>query len=674
VTVERPSSSIVEYGAWPSPLSAARLVEAPGKVGTCLAAGDDVWWDEARPSEGGRVQLVRLAADASRFDVLPDGWGARTRAHEYGGGAWVLAGGGVVFARWEDQRLYAGRSGEGPVPLTPEPSVPHGLRYADPRPSPDGRWLVCIRESHEPEAMAAHGEAVNEVVAVPLDGSAASDPSAIRILASGADFFHAPRISPDGSTLAWIEWHHPNMPWDGAELWRAPFDPLAGEVHAAGKAELVSGGPAEVTQAPEFGADGTLWFLSERSGWSNLHRLMPGAAAGAIERVGAVDAELGGPGWIFGCRWFTVLADGRVVALLVRDGFGSLALIDGAPGQAPVVLETPITDPAAVVAHADDGSVLVVGGTATAGPSPYRFRLAGSRVVGWEALAPSPEHVIEPAWIAPPEPIDFPSTGGRISHALLYRPTNPTVVPPEGAKPPLLVVIHGGPTSAARPILNLAVQYWTSRGFLVADVNYGGSTGFGPEYRRSLNGQWGVIDIEDCVAVARHLVDAGEVDAAHLAIRGGSAGGYTALAAHAFHDVFTAGASHFGVADLAALAADTHKFESRYLDTLIGPWPEARDVYDARSPIHHTDGFHQPMAVFQGLEDEVVPPAQSEMIVAALADRGVPHVYLAFEGEQHGFRQAPNIIRSLEVELWFYGRVFGFTPADPIEPPHAFGI
>jgi dipeptidyl aminopeptidase/acylaminoacyl peptidase len=364
------------------------------------------------------------------------------------------------------------------------------------------------------------------------------------------------------------------------------------------------------------------------------------------------------------------------VATLVRDGFGSVAVIDPArPDAPPVVLDTPITDPTATLDAASDGTVLVVGGTATAGSAPYRFRLDGSAVVGWEALAPPTPEVIEPEWIAAAEPLDFPSVDGRTAHALLYRPRNPSVVAPPGTKPPLLVVIHGGPTSAARPVLNMGVQFWTSRGFLVADVNYGGSTGFGPEYRRSLNGQWGVIDVEDCVAVARHLVDAGEVDPDHLAIRGGSAGGYTTLAAHAFHDVFTAGASHYGVADMAALAADTHKFESRYLDTIVGPWPAARSLYEQRSPIHHTPGFTRPMAIFQGLDDEVVPPAQSEMIVAALAEKGLPHVYLAFEGEQHGFRKAPNIIRALETELWFYGQVFGFTPAGTLAaPPEAVGF
>jgi dipeptidyl aminopeptidase/acylaminoacyl peptidase len=610
-------------------------------------------------------------------DVLPDGWNARTRAHEYGGAAWAPVGDGVVFARWDDQRLYlTAEPGDEPQPLTAAPSAAHGWRYADPQPSPDRRWLVCVRESHEPADVERHGEAVNEIVAVPLDGSAVEESDAVQVLVSGADFYHSPRLSRDGATLAWIEWRHPNMPWDGAELWRAPFDPAAGEVHAAGTAAWLSGSASEVTQAPEFGRDGTLWFLSERSGWSNLNRIPPHGGAADVEHVAPVDAELGGPGWVFGTRWIAPLADGQVVATLVRDGMGSLAVIDPSqPEDPPVVLDTPITDPAAVLDAGDDTTVVVVGGTATATSEPYRFRIDGRAVVGWEALAPPTEPIVGPEWISAAEPLDFTSAGGRVAHALVYRPTNPTVTAPPGTKPPLLVVIHGGPTAAARPTFSPAVQYWTSRGFLVADVNYGGSTGFGPAYRRSLNGQWGVIDVEDCVAVARHLVDAGEVDPDHLAIRGGSAGGYTTLAAHAFHDVFTAGASHYGVADMSALAADTHKFESRYLDTLVGPWPEARATYEERSPIHHTDGFTRPMAVFQGLDDQVVPPAQSEMIVAALAARGVPHVYLAFEGEQHGFRQAPNIIRALETELWFYGRVFGFEPADPIEsPPEAVGL
>ncbi len=667
---------VVPYGAWPSPLTAARLVEAPGRSAQIRADGDDIWWDESRPSEAGRIQLLLRTSDGTVTEVLPPGWNARNRAHEYGGGAWTPAGGEVLFTNWDDQRIYRLAPGGEPRPLTPVPSVHHGWRYADLQVSPEGRWVVCVRESHEPHDLESHGEAVNRIVALPADGSAADNPSAVRVLVSGADFYHSPRVSPDGGELAWVQWNHPNMPWDGAELWRARLDPVAGAAGPLGEAEQLSGSSTEVTQCPLYGHDGSLWFLSERSGWSNLHRLRPGGGAADVERVGPIDAELGGPPWVFGCRWFAQLASGRIVAVAVRDGFGSLVLIDPSDPEAPArVLDTPMSDPSAFVDATPDEAVLVVGGTATSAPSPYRFRLDGEQATGWELLAPPHDPVLDPSWVAAPEPLDFRSAGGRVSHALIYRPTNPSVVPPAGAKPPLLVMIHGGPTSCARPVLNPAIQYWTTRGFMVADVNYGGSTGFGPDYRRLLNGRWGEIDVEDCVAVARHLVAAGEVDPRHLAIRGGSAGGYTTLAAHAFHDVFTAGASHYGVADLSALASDTHKFESRYLDGLVGPWPEARPVYEARSPINHTEGFTRPLAIFQGLEDEVVPPEQAEMIVEALASRGVPHLYIAFEGEQHGFRQGRNIVRALEAELWFYGKVFGFTPADPIDaPPEATGL
>lgn len=676
--VERPARPTLPYGSWPSPITATAITEQPGRVTNALSADGDVIWDESRPGEGGRIQLVRRSSDGVVRDVLPEGWGARTRAHEYGGGAWVPVPGGVVFARWEDQRLYRlPVDGRGPArgvaePLTPEPTVTHGLRYADPRPTPDGRWIVCVRESHEPDIVAAHAEPVNDVVAVPIDGSATADRSAVRVLATGADFYHSPRLSPDGATLAWVQWNHPNMPWDGAELRRTPFDldRSAGPTVEPVAGELVSGGPAEFTQAPEFGRDGSLWFLSERDGWSALYRLAGSATSSSVERVGPTDAELGGPPWVFGCRWFTLLPDGRAVVVAVRDGFGGLVLVDPARPAAPAVeLETAITDPAAQLSVTRDGAILVVGGTADAGAAPYAFRLDGDRVAGWTALAPASEPLVEPAWIAPAEPLAFPMANGATAHALLYRPTNPTVTASPETKPPLLVMIHGGPTSGARPVLNLGIQFWTSRGFMVADVNYRGSTGFGPQYRHLLDGQWGVVDVQDCVAVAEHLVATGEVDPERLAIRGGSAGGYTTLAAHAFHDTFTAGASHYGVADLAALATDTHKFESRYLDGLIGPWPEAREVYEERSPIHHTDGFTQPIAFFQGLEDEVVPPAQSAAMVEALVAKGVPCLHLEFEGEQHGFRQARNIVRALEAELWFYGYVFGFTPADPIEPP-----
>jgi len=655
----------IPFGAWPSPITAAMIVDGAAAVRELRVDGDDVWWSEGRPSEGGRNQLVRRTPDGQRHGVLPDGWNARTQVHEYGGGAWTVQGGVVWFSAWADQRIHRLDVGAGqtvPHPITPEPEAPRALRYADATISPDGRWLVCVRESH-----AAGSEAVNEIVAIPADGSVAGD-GEIRVLVSGPDFVAAPRLSPDGTRLAWIQWGHPRMPWDGTELWWATVDLDDDTIEA----EVVAGGPAESIIQPEWTPGGGLVASSDRTGWWNVYRFTGGdLVLDDPEPLTPVDGEIGGPQWVFGESWSTVLPDDTIVASLTTDGLDALAVVS--PGSGRVErLETGFTGVSQLRAIGDNRFALVAGGP-TADAAPYIASVAAEGHLETERLRPPRDTGLDPARFSQPEPIEFLSSPGadgapRTAHALLYRPTNPAVVGPPDEKPPLLVLSHGGPTSAARPMLDLAKQFWTSRGFAVVDVNYGGSTGYGRPYRDRLQGTWGITDVEDCIAAARHLADQGIVDPARLAIRGGSAGGYTTLCALAFHDTFGAGASHYGVADCEALARDTHKFESRYLDGLIGPYPEAEAVYKARSPINHTEGFNCPLIVLQGLEDEVVPPAQAEMIVAALREKDIPVAYLAFEGEQHGFRQAANIVRALEAELWFYGRVFGFTPADPIEP------
>jgi dipeptidyl aminopeptidase/acylaminoacyl peptidase len=618
------------YGAWPSPITAAALVQGTAAVAEVTVDGGEVWWSESRPAEGGRVALVRRRVDGTVLDVLPAGFNTRTRVHEYGGGAWCVAGGVAWFANWDDQRIHRLDPGADPRPITPEPAVRHGLRYADLVVSGDGRELLCVRETH-----GDGDEARNEIVAVPADGE-----GDVRVLVSGPDFVSSPRRAPDGR-LAWVQWNHPDMPWDATEL--------------CVDGKVVAGGPGESVIQPEWAPDGRLYHLSDRSGWWNLYR--------DGDPLAPVEAEIGGPQWVFGSRWYAALDDGRVVASVTRNGLDHLGVIEPGTGRVELV-DTPFTSIGQLVADGDgDGVVAVAAGPATR-PEPVRLGLDGTV----EVLRRSSPLDFDEAWFARPEPIDFPSGDGRRAHALLYRPVNPDVEPAQGERPPLLVLSHGGPTSAARPMLQLAIQFWTSRGFAVVDVNYGGSTGYGRAYRELLRGRWGIVDVEDCIAAARWCAEAGVVDPTRLAIRGGSAGGYTTLAALSFHDVFAAGASHYGVADLAALARDTHKFESRYLDGLVGPWPEAEDVYRARSPIHHTDGLSCPLIIFQGLEDEVVPPDQAEMMVEALRRKGLPFAYVAFEGEQHGFRRAENIVRALEAELWFYGRVFGFEPADEIEP------
>jgi dipeptidyl aminopeptidase/acylaminoacyl peptidase len=650
------------YGSWPSPITAARIVEGAASVNELRVDGDDTWWSEARPSEGGRTQLVRRTADGARHDVLPEGWNARTQVHEYGGGAWTVRDGVVWFSSWADQRVYRLDVGGGhavPQPVTPNPLEPRTLRYADASLSPDGAWLVCVRERH-----AAGAEAVNEIVALPASpGEDAGEPDEPTVLVSGPDFVSSPRISPDGSRLAWIQWDHPNMPWDGTELQWAAFDPEAGAV----KAELVAGGSAESVVQPVWTPGGGLLATSDRTGWWNVYRFTGGdLVLEDPEPLTPIDAEIGVPHWVFGQSSYAVLPDGTLVLSVGADGMQSLAVVGAETGRLER-LDTPYTEIGQLRAVGDAEFAMVAAGP-TAEAAPLRCRFAAEGHLETITLRPPRDLGIDEAMFSVPEPISFPTTGGRTAHALLYRPTNPQVTGPPEERPPLLVLSHGGPTSAARPTLSLGTQFWTSRGFAVVDVNYGGSTGYGRPYREQLNGQWGVVDVDDCIAAAEHLAAAGVVDPERLAIRGGSAGGYTTLCALAFRDTFKAGASHYGVADCEALARETHKFESRYLDGLVGPYPAEVERYRERSPIHHTDGFACPLIVFQGLEDAVVPPDQAEMIVDALRTKGLPVAYVAFEGEQHGFRQAPNIIRSLEAELWFYGKVFGFAPADEIQP------
>jgi dipeptidyl aminopeptidase/acylaminoacyl peptidase len=668
---------MTSYGSWTTPITSELVVRAAAVLGAVAVDGDSVWWSELRPEEGGRTQVVRKLGDGPAVDLLPAGFNARTAVHEYGGGAWWVRGHILWFANWEDQRLYRLTGRAMPVPVTPEPDAPRGDRWADGEVDASGRWIVVVREHHAPGASPA--EVVNELVVI--DGSGELEP---RALVSGPDFVSNPRLSPDGTRLCWLQWNHPDMPWDGTDLrvasveWTATGPQLASPVVVAGRPHHAPGGTGdgESVFQPRWHPDGSLWFVSDRTGWGNLYRWVPDEAGGEVEPRVQMEAEIGVPQWVFGQSRYAFLDDGRVVLAYQSDGLDHLAVEapDGSAGD----LDVPYTAIASVEAVGD--GVVFIGASAVAEPAVVRVPLrpasdepGGARAGAPDIVRPPRDLGLYPSWFSVPEPIDFPTSGGRTAHALFYPPTNPDAAGREagaGDRPPLLVFIHGGPTAAARPMLQLGIQYWTSRGFAVVDVNYGGSTGYGRTYLRQLDDNWGVIDLDDCVAAARWLADQGRVDPDRLAIRGGSAGGYTTLAALAFRDTFAAGASHFGVADLEALATETHKFESRYLDGLIGPYPERRDLYVERSPIHHVEGIDRPLIVLQGLEDEVVPPNQAEMIVDALRRKGVPVAYLTFEGEQHGFRQAANIRRALDAELSFYGQVFGFglPEAEGIEP------
>jgi dipeptidyl aminopeptidase/acylaminoacyl peptidase len=637
-------ATIAPYGSWRSPIDPAVVAEAGRRLAAPVLADDGaVWWAEGRPTEGGRVVLMRRPDGGNPEEVTPAGTNVRTRVHEYGGGAWHLAGPDLVlFVNFADQRLYRQRPGEQPVAITPEPETPAALRYADCRVTPDGRTVICVREVHGGE------EAENQIVALAIDGSAE-----VTVLASGRDFYSFPRISPDGQWLAWTCWDHPNMPWDGTELWLAPLDDLA-------DANLVAGGPAESVLQPEWDTEGRLHFVSDRNGWWNLYR----AEGEATRQLTGEEADLAYPQWLLGGSTYAFLSDGSVAFVRCDRGEENLFLLEAGEERLRD-LGLPFTAFGFPSLSSRGTRIAFAAATPERETAIILFDVANGEV---EVARTASEESVDPAYASIPRAIEFPTSGGETAYGFFYPPANADFEAPAGERPPLIVQSHGGPTSHATPALDREFVFWTSRGFGVVDVNYRGSSGYGRAYRERLRGGWGVVDTDDCVAAARHLAETGEADGERLTIRGGSAGGYATLCALVFHDDFAAGASYYGVADTETLATDTHKFESRYLDGLIGPYPEQKALYHERSPIHFVERLRAPVILFQGLEDEVVPPSQAETMVAALRKNGVPHAYLAFEGEQHGFRRSETEIRCLEAELYFYGRILGFEPADELEP------
>ena len=635
-------TDVAPYGSWTSPITAELLTHEGIRLGELTVDGSSVYWIESRPMDAGRSVIVRRTADGAIEDVSPAGFNARTRAHEYGGGAYAAHNGIVVSASFEDQRVYR-LDGAEPVPITPEPELPAGDRYADFVFA--GDRLICVRERHHPD-----GEPTNELVSLPIDGS--SEPVT---LAGGHDFVSSPCVSPDGRRLAWLAWNHPNMPWDGTELWTADVDGalLANRQHVAGRRD-------ESIFQPAFSPDGRLHFVSDRTGWWNLYRREP---EGTDVPLWSKEAEFGIPQWLFGYATYGFLDESRLVAVYQDRGSFSLAVIDE-HGQRDVPFERTQIEPTVAC---DDRRVWLI----ASGPTSPAAVVAVDPGDGTTEIARHSLSVaIDERYVSRPQALAFPTSDGETAHAFFYPPTNPDYVDPSDELPPLVVWNHGGPTSATSPGFNVGIQFWTSRGFAIVDVNYRGSTGYGRAYRNALRGRWGVVDTIDCIAAAQMLASRGSVDPDRMAIRGGSAGGYTTLCALTFHDVFAAGASYFGVADCEALARETHKFESRYLDGLIGPYPATVDRYRERSPIHHTDQLSTPMILFQGLEDRVVPPEQADEMAAALAARGIPHAHLSFPGEGHGFRRAATIERAAEAELAFYGAIFGFRPAGEIAPLH----
>jgi dipeptidyl aminopeptidase/acylaminoacyl peptidase len=635
-----PEPRVSPYGSWRSPISSDVIVRDVVGLAEVMTDGREVYWLESRPREGGRNAIVLLTPDGRTEEVTPQPFDARTRVHEYGGGGYTVDEGTVYFSNFADQRIYRRTPGGEPAPLTPKT----GRRYADMVIDQDRRRLIAVREDH------AEREPVNEIVGVDLESGEE------RVLVSGNEFYSSPRLSPDGRRFVWLTWNHPNMPWDGTDLMVCNLgaDGLPENV------EQVAGGQDESIFQPEWSPDGTLHFVSDRTGWWNLYRWREGRVEPLCER----EAEFGLPQWNFGMSTYAFVSPRRIVCSYAERGSSHLAILDTETGELEP-LETSCSS-IADVRTGEAGDRVVFCGSSPTEPACI-VRLDPSTGLH-EVLRRSGDLEIDPGYHSVPEPIEFPTEKGQTAHAFFYSPKNRDYAAPDGELPPLLVMSHGGPTAATTAAFDPRIQYWTSRGIAVLDVNYGGSTGYGREYRRRLEGTWGVVDVDDCANGAAYLSERGVVDGGRLMITGGSAGGYTTLCALAFKDTFAAGASHFGVSDVEALARETHKFESHYLDRLIGPYPGRADLYLERSPIHSAERLSSPVIFFQGLEDEVVPKEQAETMFEALRTKGLPVSYVPFEGEQHGFRRAENIRRTLDGELYFYSRVFGFELADPVEP------
>lgn len=635
------------HGSWPSPISIDMAVGASRGLSEPRQDGADVYVLESRPEEAGRVALLRLAGDGTFEDMAP-GLNVRTRVHEYGGGAYVVREGLIVFSEFADNRLMLKRRPEAaPVALVSDPA----LRFADMETDALRDRVIAVLEDQRESALQPR----NLLCAVSLTDGASSE------LASGHDFYSDPRLSPDGRRLAWLTWDFPRMPWDGTDLWVAPIaedGSLSEPIH-------VAGGPTESIAQPRWAPDGSLVFVSDRSGWWNLYRWRDGA--GTHEALAPMEAEFAGPQWVFGLSDYDIDSDGSIVA--VASAPGGTRLLSLPPDGTPRQIEVSASSLAYV--RVRDGVVTLIGGSTSLPTALLRLdRHRGQE----ERLRESSFLTVDSAYLSMPRHIEFPTSGGRIAYAWYYPPTNPDVAAPTDEFPPLVVMSHGGPTSQARTSLSLERQAFTSRGFAVVDVDYGGSTGYGRAFRDQLRESWGVVDVDDCTNAALWLAEQGLADRHRMAIRGGSAGGYTTLAALCFKDVFSAGTSFYGLGDLEGFAAITHKFESQYDRYLLGPYPEEAERYRQRSPNNHADRISCPVLVMQGADDKVVPPSQAEGIVAALRRNGLPHAYLLFEGEGHGFRQAANQRRALEAELSFYAQVFSFELADDFEPLEITGL
>ena len=633
--------TVAPFGSWNSPITTDMVTASAVRIAEIICDGEEIYWLEFRANESGRQVIVRYSEDGTIVDITPPEFNVRNRVHEYGGGAYQVFKGVVYFCNYADQRIYCQLPGKEPRALTPE----NLDRYADLALDDLHQRLICVREQHDDSEQDVN----NSLVAIPLDGK-----SPVEVLVSGNDFYSNPRISPDGMHLCWLAWDHPNMPWDGCELWVGSFDETGNIIQT----RLIAGGKNESIFQPEWSPSGELFFISDQSGWWNLYRVKDERIAPLCD----LQAEFGLPQWVFGLSTYGISSPDQLICTYTQAGRNHLSSLDTINGVLTDI-STPYVEYSSLCVK--NGNIFFVGGSTDRPAELVSLKLgSGTQRV----LRQTGTNLVDKGFISTPQEIEFASQNNLSAYGNFYPPVNLNHSAPTGEKPPLIVMLHGGPTSAASLALNLRIQFWTSRGFAVLDVNYSGSSGYGRQYRLRLNANWGVLDVEDCIQGAKYLATQGLVDGERMSITGGSAGGYTALCALTFHDTFTAGVSRYGIGSLETLAVDTHKFESRYLDSLVGPYPAASEVYRQRSPIHFIDQINAPILLLQGSEDKVVPPIQSERMYQALDAKGLPVAYIPFAGEQHGFRKAESIKRALEVELYFYSRIFDFPLADILEP------
>tara|TARA_Y100001960_G_scaffold161666_1_gene169981 strand:- start:2281 stop:4200 length:1920 start_codon:yes stop_codon:yes gene_type:complete len=624
------------YGTWESLITSEMLVGGAVRLGEIVTDGDDVWWAESRPDEGGRTVIVRNGKDQTDKKT-----NVRTLVHEYGGSAWSVRNGTLVYSQYLDQRLYRRDKSGDSIPLTPESETQQSYRYADGRITNNEDWYVCVRETHT----SSDEEPSNEIVAVPLDGS-----QQIRVLVSGPDFVSSPRVSKEGDQIAWVQWNHPNMPWDDTQLCIASLEEMVLSNQKVTKSK------AESFFQPEWDDQGNLHVVSDRNNWWNLFRVDQSTNEIDLTSLTNIEAEIGLPQWVFGQSRYAFVGD-EIWFVYREAGIDKLATLSSNGQFEQIKIDATEIES---VTNYQDGIVATV----SSWKAESSVMFINSEEV--RPLSKTRDLDIGESWFPVPETFTYQTSDSEKAHALFYSPTNPEYEIHENENPPLIVLAHGGPTGSARRQLQLSIAYWTSRGFGVADVDYRGSTGYGRLYRNRLRNSWGLADVEDCVAVAKHLVAQKKVDKNRLAIKGGSAGGFTVLAALTFHDTFTAGASRYGIADLAILAKDTHKFESRYLDRLVGKWPEDEEIYKQRSPIHHIEQLSTPMVILQGSEDPIVPPNQAHLMAKKLKENDIPHALIEFSDEGHGFRKAPNITKAIESELAFFAQIFNFEPFDDL--------